>query len=912
MAVKDDIQSQIAAQKELSSEIKSRMALEQELARIQGDATGNMENTRQTLIQVNSQLAERIQLMQEIFDSAGASAQQELKYYENLIKNQKELTTEQKDRQQLLEELSNIATSGSEKQKKGLIDQTKQQVRANASVVAASAASQQLTEDFAGLIGITNDWQNTTLGGFYMAIKEADNLAEGLFNVGKAMGNAMMEVFHPMNLLTSGLDAIIQWYLKVDQMSADLGASMGLAKTEVSSMMYSAQSGAASMGVSIEDAGKAIEGLYTNYSAFSQLDKGTQVSLARTTAVLGELGISADDVASNMDDLTKGLGYSVGESIELQKELAEEAVALGVTPATFADNLKKMMPKLAAFGRRGPKIFKDLQREAKRTGLEMDKLMGITEGLDEFDTAADAVTSLNTVLRGPFADSMDLVMAASKGPAAQIDYLRGAFERSGKSFNDLDFWEQKEVASALGQEVTDLAKAFGGNTEEITKNSNKQKSAEAIAASTISSQEKLQLAMENMMPPITQMQQGIDSLLNKFMAISEKVREFWIELNAASDKGQFLKDKLTELTGISWAEFEKGLEIVKYIGIAMAGIIAAGWLVSIGQGIMGIGIAIKNMGLLAIANPITALLILIAGLVVYAIMNWEDLVDTYTYGIQELGRLFRGWWNDLKKLWSDGVQYITDLWNSTVDGIANLWKEYVTDPLNESWAIIKQTWAALTNDISALWKEYVSDPIDNSISWIQDKWSGMTKFMGDLWDDFASIFTVDFWADLFEGMGKSFRGIWDEMLAWLHDALNFTMPSFSIAGEKFGGYEVSLAPDSWARRMGGPLSGFNLVGEGGPEIVAGGQVTPAGKSQGIIREITEIHGAVTRGGGDTDAQAAIQEMRDSQKEMVKILKDIHTAASQKDGKPISIHLDGKKVGKSVDNYLQKEYSLSGI
>ena len=133
-----------------------------------------------------------------------------------------------------------------------------------------------------------------------------------------------------------------------------------------------------------------------------------QEQLAKTTAVLNELGV-ADTTAQNIEFATRALGMSTSRAEELQRELFTFAQDLGVSADKIAQDFQKFGPQIAALGSRGVDAFKELEMQAKATGLAIDELVNIADQFNKFDTAAQAVGRLNAVLGGPFLNSLEMV-----------------------------------------------------------------------------------------------------------------------------------------------------------------------------------------------------------------------------------------------------------------------------------------------------------------------------------------------------------------------------------------------------------------------------------------------------------------------------------------------------------------------
>jgi hypothetical protein len=117
---------------------------------------------------------------------------------------------------------------------------------------------------------------------------------------------------------------------------------------------------------------------------------------------------------------------------------------------------------MAKFGNQGVETFKELARIAKITGMEMEKILSITDKFDTFEGAAEQVGKINAALGGNFVNAMDMMMATD--PAERFNKVRDALSQAGLSFDSMSYYQKKFFADSLGlQSVGDLALMMSGN-----------------------------------------------------------------------------------------------------------------------------------------------------------------------------------------------------------------------------------------------------------------------------------------------------------------------------------------------------------------------------------------------------------------------------------------------------------------
>ena len=139
-------------------------------------------------------------------------------------------------------------------------------------------------------------------------------------------------------------------------------------------------------------------------------------------------------------------------------EITSFARAIGVGANEALDNLNKRMDILATYGlSRGIQIFKELQLNAKATGVALNDLINVGKRFDTFDSAMEAAGKLNFILEGPFVNSMEMLNATEE---ERIEILRNAMDSSGKTFEDLSRRGREALANTLGVGVDVAAKIF--------------------------------------------------------------------------------------------------------------------------------------------------------------------------------------------------------------------------------------------------------------------------------------------------------------------------------------------------------------------------------------------------------------------------------------------------------------------
>jgi len=291
--------------------------------------------------------------------------------------------------------------------------------------------------------------------------KESALLGETLMNPMAALSGAMekLSTVNPAQLLGAAFSNTLQLAVAADSAIVNFRRTTS-ATNEFDATIQNLERSLFTTGVSAAEAGQSVQTLFLNVSDFTEMSGAQQEELAKTTAVLNELGVNADNTAKNLEFATRALGMTTTEATRLQRELFTFAQDLGVSADKISQDFQKFGPQIAALGSEGVDAFKQLEMQAKATGLAIDELVNITEQFNKFDTAAQAVGKLNAMLGGPFLNTLEMVNETN--PAKRMELLKNAVDKAGLSFDTMDFYQRKAIASSMGLNEQQLALLMRG------------------------------------------------------------------------------------------------------------------------------------------------------------------------------------------------------------------------------------------------------------------------------------------------------------------------------------------------------------------------------------------------------------------------------------------------------------------
>ena len=399
-----------------------------------GDSSKKLNEINRISIEQAKTDIELAQIRYERSKAAGEATDEDLKQLEQLIQ------TRQK-------EINDIELT---------IEQTKELIKARKE---EEAAIESIKGKMAGLTEVYGKHQFLNIG----------NITSMVELLSKT--NALKAGFAVLAGAAIGLtNTMISLVFQLDEASKGFMATTGASQTMAKSIMEDRQR-MQELGVSIDGVYEAHIALRSEMTEFSMMSSQMQRDVANTGALLELQGVSLSDYAKATQMGVKAFGMSGREAAGASRELNSLARQIGVTPQQMAQDFASSSEQLAAFGSTGVKAFKDMALVSKTTGLEIDKLLRISEGFDTFEGAATQAGKLNAALGGNFVNALDLMMA--KEPAKRFEMIRDAVLRTGKTFDDMDYFERKFYVGAIdGIETTaDLALLMSGDLDKLNDSS---------------------------------------------------------------------------------------------------------------------------------------------------------------------------------------------------------------------------------------------------------------------------------------------------------------------------------------------------------------------------------------------------------------------------------------------------------
>jgi hypothetical protein len=458
--------------------VKKQIELQSKLSRLKGE---NLSKAQQSIDKLNAEsslAAELTDILQAKGEGINRLIESQMRYLDTQMERGQIQVESYNKQKALLSEIEQSKVSiekfgdTEHKQTKEFIDQQKEKLKLlqqeldtiqkrNRAQAAGLKSGAGMVETMGSLIGLKPDLDEGIAGNLFRA---ADG-GEALSSVLRGASSSMGELFSAGNLASFFISNTIELAVRMDQLTTSFVQATG-ASREFNGEMVSTFKEVSKLGVGLQDTSEAFTGLFVNFTKFSTLGEQTRAQLTATAAGLAKLGVDSRTTGDSLDFLVSGLGMAVGDAESVLKRFATEGRAAGIPPQILAQQFTALEPKLAAFGRQAPEIFMRTAKTAKSLGIEVGELgqnlFQLSEGLSTFDQAADKVASFNLVMGGSFVNAFDLVMAAAEGPFAQLEMLRSGFDAAGKSFDNMNFFEQKMLADSFGISIGNLRAMMEG------------------------------------------------------------------------------------------------------------------------------------------------------------------------------------------------------------------------------------------------------------------------------------------------------------------------------------------------------------------------------------------------------------------------------------------------------------------
>lgn len=200
---------------------------------------------------------------------------------------------------------------------------------------------------------------------------------------------------------------------------------------------------------------------------------GTEI--ANSAEVMGVfakgMGLSADEMKN-----FAGLAASTGRTLtDVLQDAANYSLQLGpqfgLSAKVISRDVGKMIGNVTKFGNMTVKQMTESAIYTRKLGLEMDKILGIVDKFDNFETAAESASQLSQAF-GLNLDALKLM--EEQDPSKRIDMIRKAMQQAGRSTENMTRQELALLSAQTGLDEASARQAFslqnvGASYDQISK-----------------------------------------------------------------------------------------------------------------------------------------------------------------------------------------------------------------------------------------------------------------------------------------------------------------------------------------------------------------------------------------------------------------------------------------------------------
>lgn len=281
--------------------------------------------------------------------------------------------------------------------------------------------------------------------------------------------------------------------------------------------------------------------------AFNYLEKQFKNNEGAAFGFAKGLGLDAEEMRTVAD-----ISRTTGESMEamfinVTKQAYGLGTAFGFQGKVISRDVVKAMKDMGHFAQTSAKQLAEAVTYSRGLGLELEKITGIMDAFETFDTASENVAKLSQA----FGVNVDTVkMMSFSTPSQQVDYLRQAFAAAGKSAETFDRHQLKVLAGATNLSPEIARQAFslknqGVEMDKITKKGDDLQRAQITQAE----------ALKSLAPSIERMVKAMESQSTSFFG------EFVKGIGVGIQQTGVFRDTIFTIKKALFTAFQEGVKL---------------------------------------------------------------------------------------------------------------------------------------------------------------------------------------------------------------------------------------------------------------------------------------------------------------------------------------------------------------
>tara|TARA_Y100000593_G_scaffold79828_1_gene148753 strand:- start:5466 stop:7373 length:1908 start_codon:yes stop_codon:yes gene_type:complete len=343
----------------------------------------------------------------------------------------------------------------------------------------------------------------------------------------------------------------------------DIRQSLGTGAVESAKLaanMTAAGTTAKFLGGNASEAEAAVEGMVNEFGTLNSVSLGVATSLGDLVASTGISGANAAKLLKTMKGVS---GASIETNIAMLKSVGNLAKAEGLAPAQILNDIAENTELFAQFGKAGGDNIAAAAIQAKKLGLNLSTVAGITESLLDFESSIEKQMEAQVLL----GRSLNLDKARELSLAGDLEGLqKEVLSQVGSQaeFEAMNVVQRKALADAIGVSVNDLGKMVA-----------REKTSAQLAKDKEESQKEMNL-MQLDMNKMMVVSQGITAAIATIQAGINIAKGIQVGLTKKNTKSELAGAGATVVKAA--AEAGKSAAMVPFIGagLAIAAIAAVG------------------------------------------------------------------------------------------------------------------------------------------------------------------------------------------------------------------------------------------------------------------------------------------------------------------------------------------------
>lgn len=298
--------------------------------------------------------------------------------------------------------------------------------------------------------------------------------------------------------------------------------------------------------------------------------RGITYDLVENTRLAAkQLGLTNADINEIFQKELSETGRITGDALkDFEKTALAVAQSTGMSVTLITKDLAKMTSDFSHFGMMSTDQMGSLAANIHQLGLDISDVTRLADNFSSFDKAASTMSNL-AASTGATLDTLELFRLANTDQEEFIRSLRSQLEDQGVEFENLNFIQQKQIASTFGLDPRVAQRLLSDNLDMVTNiteqiSSVKQESTDAELRSTLASLGSLrEEAMKvdaatlaaryaSLKTASADVAESLETVYSKTLQITDiGVSKLGGGLDALSEKARLLRESLVKFAGDS-------------------------------------------------------------------------------------------------------------------------------------------------------------------------------------------------------------------------------------------------------------------------------------------------------------------------------------------------------------------------